>query len=845
MNTKQKEKESKKPKDPHFDIHSSIVFQLGEELITDDVQALVELIKNCYDADSKYAIIDVDSDYEMKKGDPFFPGGRGKISVVDNGIGMNYNTLQRGWLTISNSIKKEMKHRGETTNMGRTPLGDKGLGRLGTQRLGKNVEIFTKPEGENIEYYMGFSWDYFLNEKNLSRVKPIYRKDETNEIKTEKGTKIVISDLHSPGKWKKEGHAEFLIRLGELISPYRDIQVFDIRGAINGIDINLPEIAKDIRETATISYDITFNYKIGLQISGKVTLKFLEPSKKYSELFREYVEKDDGEGYFKWLLENESAKCKSYNVKFIDKRKWAFEFSLKRLWEDFDNPKLIYDENTQAEVIAYPGPFRAEIDSFDLSPDSKAENVFDKTSTYREFIKNYAGIRVYRDGFGVRVPFDWLKLGKQVTSGASWYGLRPQNTFGYIEISAKRNACLKETTDRQDFEENPYYINFYKILQNFVGFQGEFQNFIRRGLLDFIKYKEKENAGLDTKLGPEDIVKRSKKTTSKAKQFKKPLSKAKKRLKELALKGEMIGKEIKKANIKDEKLSKKVEQFFSDLKEIEGTAENLLVQIEDYHNNLSDLDTESDILLEEIEAIREQLVISYETLGLGMVAESLSHEISNIVQRISDKTHHIIHYRENKKLNDVNVNTYLEYVKSFNSALRKQLSHLDPALKYVRETREDIDLYQFFKEEIEFFKERFSSKDIFLEVKSRDEAPFVLNINKGKLTQIIDNIILNSEYWLSNEIKTGRLKKGIITIEFDCPYLRIWDNGKGIDPSVEEILFDPFITTKENGRGLGLFIIRQLLDSEDCFITLSMARNDNNRRYIFEINFRGIIDGGG
>ena len=38
----------------------------------------------------------------------------------------------------------------------------------------------------------------------------------------------------------------------------------------------------------------------------------------------------------------------------------------------------------------------------------------------------------------------------------------------------------------------------------------------------------------------------------------------------------------------------------------------------------------------------------------------------------------------------------------------------------------------------------------------------------------------------------------------------VWDNGKGIDPAVENTLFEPFVTEKETGRGLGLYITQEL-----------------------------------
>src|SRR5579863_2766758 len=114
---------------PHrFDIDASIVFQLGEDLITDVVQAVVELVKNSYDADADYAKITVITDMSNEYPKTFFPDAKGYVVVEDNGVGMDEDTIERGWLTISNSLKREMKRKRETTPLKhRTPLGDKGL----------------------------------------------------------------------------------------------------------------------------------------------------------------------------------------------------------------------------------------------------------------------------------------------------------------------------------------------------------------------------------------------------------------------------------------------------------------------------------------------------------------------------------------------------------------------------------------------------------------------------------------------------------------------------------------------------------------------------------------------
>ena len=55
----------------HFEIHASVVFQLGESLITDSVQALVELVKNCYDADATFCKLNISTEPISDPASPF------------------------------------------------------------------------------------------------------------------------------------------------------------------------------------------------------------------------------------------------------------------------------------------------------------------------------------------------------------------------------------------------------------------------------------------------------------------------------------------------------------------------------------------------------------------------------------------------------------------------------------------------------------------------------------------------------------------------------------------------------------------------------------------------------
>ena len=129
-----------------FEIDASVVFQLGESLITDAVQALMELVKNSDHADASYCKLSVSTTPDNEPVSSF-KGAKGTITVEDDGIGMDLDSIRTGWLTISNSGKRALKRRAGTTTKGRTPLGDKGLGRLGTQRLGSNLEMITVTAG--------------------------------------------------------------------------------------------------------------------------------------------------------------------------------------------------------------------------------------------------------------------------------------------------------------------------------------------------------------------------------------------------------------------------------------------------------------------------------------------------------------------------------------------------------------------------------------------------------------------------------------------------------------------------------------------------------------------------
>jgi len=416
-----------------FRVDPLVVYRLGHELITDDVQALLELIKNAYDADASYARVTIDTGPP----DEGPSAGTGWVEVADDGFGMDRETVIGSWLLIARSAKKQFKEARKETPKERTPLGDKGLGRLGTQRLGWELEIATKAAGARNELVVSFSWEDFFTAESLDKVDV-----QTSERPTERkqGTILTIRNLRDPSRWRGDGITALQRELSQVISPYEGVSGFTVAVTVDGSPVDLQTLNRQVRETAQLHYDIDFNGK-RIRQRGVARLSFFRPNTAADRhRFEQLVEADDGERFLAHLLEAQGTRDLGLRR---GKGKWFVSFERSRELADTD-PAL--DDGGKP---ASPGPFRAEVDSFDLGSgaDERLE-VFGALKPYRDFIKQLAGIRVYRDGFRVNVDRDWLGLGKQWTSARSYYGLKPDTTTGYVAITSRENRQLVEKTDR-------------------------------------------------------------------------------------------------------------------------------------------------------------------------------------------------------------------------------------------------------------------------------------------------------------------------------------------------------------------------------------------------------------
>jgi signal transduction histidine kinase len=824
----------------HFEVHPSVVYQLGESLISDATQAIIELVKNSYDADASYSKIVIDTQGITKQQDYYYaeePGG--VITIEDDGFGMDLTDLKNGWLIISNRKKQKIKREKKTTPKGRTPLGDKGLGRLGVQKLGKNLEIFTRKNGgKSKAYHLGFSWLDFRTSEKLENVEiklSITKYPKTN------GTKIVISGLMEPELWqerkqpKQNTVAERLKNeLSRMISPYKEIRDFAVYIEIDNKPIDLIEISDSIRNNALMRYELLFNGR-NLIVSGKARLDYFLPQKRDDlEIFRRIVQSDNGEQFYNFLKDQKYAYA--FNLQISKSKKWFVDFSFTRSLFELDKVEYI-----DAKKPANPGPFKGEIDYFNFKDGN--QHIFDQRGEYKNVIKELSGIRIYRDGFAIRVDNDWLKLGEQQTTGGSFYGLRPMNTLGFIALTARENIDLEETTDREGFKDTAYYRNLFLLMQQFVKFSANIQENLRRSWLEFRdKYKE-ALADIDNKTTIEDMTRFLKKRLSEVSDYQKGIDIFKERILTNKSRSDKVVKELATTDRISPVLQNKAIDIISQFKPLLDEADIMLDRLAEYLNELNSLKELPVVIDNRISNLRRQMEMMYESVALGLTAEALSHEINNVIDQLARRSKAAKTALDKRNITDSTVLLFIEHIKSAVMALQKQMSFLSPTLRYVREERHELIIGDFINELIEYYKERMKNNSISMRILEKDNSIFRVKMNKGKLIQIIDNLVLNSEYWLKEDIKQERIKKGIIDVNIIFPYIQICDNGRGIDPSVETTLFEPFVSTKArgNGRGLGLFIARQLLDSEGCDIELLPDRNKKRHLFKFQIDLRGVL----
>ena len=184
---------------------------IGAELISDEPVALVELVKNSYDADAGTVEI------RFAGNDPSRPE---RIIVTDDGIGMNLDAILSAWFEPGTAMKRKCPQ----SPGGRIYQGAKGIGRFASARLADSLKLESKTSDSKTGVVVMIEWGEFTDESYLDEISIDY--EETNLKEITRGTQLTLAGLRKT--WKQEDYEELYARLSRLISPFHDVKEFEI-----------------------------------------------------------------------------------------------------------------------------------------------------------------------------------------------------------------------------------------------------------------------------------------------------------------------------------------------------------------------------------------------------------------------------------------------------------------------------------------------------------------------------------------------------------------------------------------------------------------------------------------
>ena len=181
----------------NFTVDSALLRELGEKLVETVHLALVELVKNAYDADATSVELIFTKDSL----------GKTQIVISDNGTGMNFEAIQKYWMRIATTNKIDQK---VSKVFGRPLSGAKGIGRFSCRRLGGHLKIITNGTKEGVligsqlileKTVVEFPWTKFIPGEDITAIKcPGSQQIIKNELT---GTKLIISEV--PDEWTTRG----------------------------------------------------------------------------------------------------------------------------------------------------------------------------------------------------------------------------------------------------------------------------------------------------------------------------------------------------------------------------------------------------------------------------------------------------------------------------------------------------------------------------------------------------------------------------------------------------------------------------------------------------------------
>jgi signal transduction histidine kinase len=406
---------------------------LGEELISNERVALIELVKNSYDADASTVVIHFQ---------PPLAEGHGAVEIWDDGHGMSATTVRSAWMEIATPVKKRQE-RSEIKN--RRVLGAKGIGRFAAAQLAYETQVITHRKGEP-EVVLTTDWDLFADDDSYLDQVPLQFATRDAEVFAAGGPAENLFGRVSPKAYvhaegKRHSPHGTAVMLRRLRRAWTENDLRALRNSLSRLIPPPPPTELDVPATPEFSIYLDLPpefeslsgfvgpsealahpvYRLlgSIAADGQANLRFEHGESDTSELLQLNM-RDRPETI---------TKTPCGPVK-IDVRVWELETSaVKKLLE------------------------------FDLGARNQRE--------IRELIKSSSGITLYRDGFRVQ-PFgepghDWLRLDQRRINNPTMC-LSNNQVSGFVYITADENKGLQDRSHREGLIDSPEYEDLKEVM---------------------------------------------------------------------------------------------------------------------------------------------------------------------------------------------------------------------------------------------------------------------------------------------------------------------------------------------------------------------------------------------
>ena len=389
------------------------ILTIGSDLIQNKYAAVVELVKNAYDADSP----DVEIIFKVSSDKKNIT-----ISIADRGHGMSRGTVINKWLVPSTDDKLKRK----TSPKGRVMQGRKGIGRYAASMLGDTLHLATvTPGGEKTEVLV--NWKDFEQAEFLSDVEVLV---ETQKTTQPSGTILTITGgKQYLAEWDDDQVDKLEFELRKLIPPINEELFPDTKDDRFEITLNFINFLKKGNAKSEIKpYPVIQLYDY--RISGTVNAKGVGVLNFRNQRARNTVTED-----IEFNLGQPTGCGKlTFDLRVYDRETDAVEQLIKR---------GLKDENGD-----YVGKLQA-----------------------RQLLNANNGIGVYRNGFRIRPlgdpDFDWLKLNLQRVQNPS-QKIGSNQVIGYVLIQSEEYSGLIEKSARDGLRENQAYKDLVEVTKQII-----------------------------------------------------------------------------------------------------------------------------------------------------------------------------------------------------------------------------------------------------------------------------------------------------------------------------------------------------------------------------------------